>query len=163
MIQQAISNDLFVNVFLGGKFHQVKAPTTKIYSKMLGALGVEYFSDMEKEKTPESIRKAVLIALGKEVKGSQDEFTIAFNEILHMTLAQEYFKDKKTKSEGKSKGGKSLAGQIALFMEDLNMGLEEVLSTSYPLLLILQHDKPRPDFDKKEELSGKDMLKKKRG
>lgn len=51
-------------------------------------------------------------------------------------------------------------------MEDLGMSLNEVLNTSYPLLLIMQHDKVRIDYDSKDEIkeiSGKEMLKRKRG
>lgn len=53
-------------------------------------------------------------------------------------------------------------------MEELNMSYREVMNTPYSLLLMMQSDKIRPDYESKsnvksEKISGKDMLKRKKG
>lgn len=57
-----------------------------------------------------------------------------------------------------------MIGQIAGMIENLNMSYNEIMDTEYRLLLMMQHDKPRVDYDaeESEEVSGKDMLKRKR-
>jgi hypothetical protein len=65
-------------------------------------------------------------------------------------------------------GGNTLIGQVASFMETLGMSYNEILHTPYGSLLMMQNDKIRVDYssgektDKVRNMTGKEMLKKKR-
>ena len=171
-ISDAFSNELQVNILVGGKFYAVKAPTAKQYIKILGILGVGLLDEIVDKfnAEPDKIASILKILTAKDFsKDDPEELKTAFSEIIHLAQASDYFnqvpKRKKAK-ESKIIGGKTISGQITSFMEDLGMSLNEVLNTSYPLLLIMQHDKVRIDYDSKDEIkeiSGKEMLKRKRG
>ncbi len=49
-------------------------------------------------------------------------------------------------------------------MENLGLSYSEIMNMEYRLLLMMQHDKPRVDYDteESEKVSGKDMLKRKK-
>lgn len=61
-----------------------------------------------------------------------------------------------------------MPGWISDTMQDIKILYSEVLNTSYPILLILRHDKTRIDYDaekkeKRTEISDKEMYKRKKG
>ena len=180
-IAKALLGGLFVNVLLNGKYYHVKAPTVKTLIRMMEQLDIALMSDFVKlsenidNSSEKQLKDALSIAAGvKNIEAERDELILAMNELLAMTFAAEYFrnipkvtKPKKPKDTKSSyTGGKTISSQITSFMEDLNMSLHEVLEMPYPTLLMLQHDKIRPDYspekDKTEEISGAQMLTRKR-
>lgn len=76
-------------------------------------------------------------------------------------------------SEGRAAeilGNNNLIGQVSSFMENLHVSFKEAYEElSFPLLLMMAADKMRVDHDSNEQktevksMSGKDLLKKKRG
>ncbi|WP_459190530.1 hypothetical protein ACGE0T_10835 [Parabacteroides sp. APC149_11_2_Y6] len=75
----------------------------------------------------------------------------------------------KDDSKNKIVGGETITGQIASFIENLNLSYKEVYEElPYLLLVLMMADKPRTvygDGEKTEvkKMSGKELLKQKRG
>lgn len=173
IISQVVNNSFGTTVFISGSGHFIKAPTVRKYADMLEIMEISLLDSFEKQvgdttKDISLVKKVVSLFLNVS-KASDEDVLVAFREIISLTLADEYFKrvpkSISKPSKGKSKGGKTLLGQVTSFMEDFGMTFDEVVNSQYPLLLMLQHDKPRPDYDKTEEvveISGREMLKKKR-
>lgn len=76
------------------------------------------------------------------------------------------FSEERSQDGGKSEviGNETLLGQIASFMENLHLTYKEVFEEiPYQNLIIMQKDKLHVCYGEKiEEVSGKDMLAKKR-
>ncbi len=67
-------------------------------------------------------------------------------------------------------GGNTIAGQIASFMDFLQLSFREVYEElPYLLLLLMSADKPQPVYGEKEDeavvkkMSGKELMRQKRG
>lgn len=75
----------------------------------------------------------------------------------------------KDDSKNKIVGGETITGQIASFIENLNLSYKEVYEElPYLLLVLMMADKPRTVYGDEEKtevkkMSGKELLKQKRG
>lgn len=75
-----------------------------------------------------------------------------------MCLFSEERHDADSKTE--TIGNDTLEGQIASFMDSLNMSYKEVMSLPYARLIVMQKDKLRPLTGKRVvKMSGRDMMK----
>lgn len=156
-----------VVLFFRDKDIEFSVPTVRQYLDMLSIAGTDDLLGVTVEMIPK-----VLSVMAEIPKKIDEDILSEYEKFLRVIYATDYFenipKRQKKQKETKFLGGKTVSSQITSFMEDLGMSLNEVLNTSYPLLLIMQHDKIRADYDSKdepviEEISGKEMLKRKRG
>lgn len=70
-------------------------------------------------------------------------------------------KERSKDGSGKTVGNETIIGQISSFMDALHLTKEEVMSTPYSVLLMMQKDKlHEASGDIVKEVSGKEMLKK---
>ncbi len=181
IIEYAVCKELSINIFLNDICIPVNAPDFKTYIRMLRIMGIGLLDSLEGRldviKSDKGVLCRVLDLLTEKGKGFFDDceledLQIAFSEVLHMVYASDFFaqmpKRKSTNSKSKVIGGKTILGQISNIIEDLNLSYNEAMDMPYPLLLMLQYDKIRPDYDSKDKpevtyLSGKEMMKRKVG